>query len=276
MHAYLLALQTALAHGISAALRRRRTHVAFLLVMLPALIPLLILLVPVDEPGAPDIDRGTVLMQMIETFYIFGVTPLLALFFAAMLIREDVESQTVSYLLTRPIPRSAWVLGKFFAYVIVCSGLIAVSIMTLCLTVLPLEQSEDTAVELSMLLRYQGVAAMSLLGYGAICVLLGAVLRHPVIIGALLFFGWQRIAMLSPGVTDLLTIQKYTNALLPENGMRTMDFLDEAMGEIYGAKIVVAPWEACVALVLVATACLALTSLTVREREYTTPVAVTE
>src|SRR5512145_3265697 len=131
METYFRAASTSFAHAISASLRRRRTHVAFALVILPALIPLSLALLP-HEHGDEEVTRGWVLTQMIEIFYVTGVTPLLALFFAAMLVGEEVESQTVSYILTRPIPRSAWVVGKFAAYVAVCSGLVGASIITLC------------------------------------------------------------------------------------------------------------------------------------------------
>lgn len=275
MGAYLLAVHTTLAHGLSAALRRRRTHVAFALIILPALIPLLILLVP-HTHGSDEPTRGQVLMLMIETFYIGGVTPLLALFFAAMLVGEDVESQTISYLLTRPIPRTAWLIGKFLSYLIVCSGLIAASILTLRLSVLPLLDTPSTTVGALTLLRYEGVAAMALLGYGAICMLLGALFRHPIIIGALLFFGWQRIALLSPGATDFLTIQKYTTALLPGGGGNVASLIGGATSGLFNSKVAVSPPIAMLVLVLIAVGCIALAGVTVRYREYTVPAAVTD
>ncbi len=275
MAAYLLAVQTALAHGLSAALRRRRTHAAFALILLPALIPLLILLVP-HAHGDDLPTRDMVMELMIETFYVSGVTPLLALFFAAMLVGEDVESQTVSYLLTRPIPRTAWIMGKFLAYLVVCATLIAVAIVTLRLTVIPYGLPETATITTVTLLRYEGVAIMSLLGYGALCTLLGALLRHPVIIGALLFFGWQRIAILAPGVTDLLTIEKYVTALLPPSGNVWEQLFNQAKDEIFVSKVTVEPAMAMLVLLLFSGVCLALAGLTVRHREYTTPMAVTD
>lgn len=275
MAAYLLAVQTSLSHGLSAALRRRRTHVAFGLVLLPALIPLLLLIVP-HEHRDDEVTRDIVLKLMIETFYVTGVTPLLALFFAAMLVGEDVESQTISYLLTRPIPRTAWIAGKFLAYLIVCSGLVAVSIATLRLTVVPIEAGVTSEVTALTLLHYEGVVVMSLLGYGAICTLLGALVRHPVIIGALLFFGWQRIALILPGVTDLLTIEKYTKALLPGDGGTFAQLVGNAIDELLVSKIAISPLTAAIVLLVLSGVCLALAGVTVRHREYTVPTAVTD
>lgn len=275
MHAYLLTVQTALAHGVSAALGLRRTHVAFALIILPAVIPLLILVVPHDHVD-DELSRGFVLKRMIETFYIGGITPLLALFFAAMLVRVDVESQTVAYLLTRPIPRTAWLAGKFLSYLVVCSGLIAVSILALSVCVLPLGDDASSHIDLLTLLRYEGVAIMALLGYGAISALLGAVFRHPVIIGAILFFGWQRIALLAPGATDFFTIQKYVATLLPGGGNSVLDLIGGEAGALLEFKVAITPLTAMLTLIGISAVCFALTGYSVRQKEYTTPVAVTD
>ena len=95
MSSYTRAVNTAMSHALATFLRRRRTYFVFALVLLPALIPLILFFVP-HEHRDSELTRGWVLTQMIEIFYVTGVTPLLALFFAAMLVGEDVESQSVS------------------------------------------------------------------------------------------------------------------------------------------------------------------------------------
>jgi len=275
MGIYLRAARATAVHGIAAFLRRRRTHFVFVLVLLPALLPLILLLVPHEHRGDA-LTRGGVLTQMIEIFYITGVTPLLALFFAAMLVGEDVESHTISYILTRPIPRSAWVLGRFSAYLAVTSATIAIAIVTLYFSVLPLPQDPVTDVNVLTLLRYEGVAVLALLAYGALCTLLGAIVRHPVVVGVLFMFLWQRMAMLAPGMTDLLTIQKYTTTLLPQGGDFVAAVIGGTAGQFYRSPVAVEPATAILTLIVFSVVCLALASLAVRQREYTTPAAVTE
>jgi ABC-type transport system involved in multi-copper enzyme maturation permease subunit len=274
MNGYWRAFVASLGHGLATFLRRRRTHMAFALVLLPALIPLILPVLPRDSHDP--ISRDWILTQMIEIFYISAVTPLLALFFAAMLVGEDVESQTISYILTRPVPRSAWVLGRFGAYLIVCSGLIFASIVALWLAVLPLPRPAAPDVDVLTLLQYQGAAMMSLLGYGALCAYLGSLVRHPIVVGVLLIFGWQRLAMLAPGVTDFLTIHKYAAALLPGGGRSDLSAIEGAASQLLRSEIAVQPVTALLTLLLFAAGCLTLAGLTVRRREYTTPVAVTE
>ncbi len=275
MTGYLRAVQTAMSHGLATFLRRRRTYFVFALVLLPALIPLLLFFVPHEHNGHTLL-RGEVLTQMIEIFYITGVTPLLALFFAAMLVGEDVESQTVSYILTRPMPRSAWVIGRFGAYLAIASGTIGIAIVTLYFSVLPLEHTNTSDVSLLTLLRYEGVAVLTLFAYGALCALLGALVRHPIVVGVLLMFVWQRMAMLAPGMTDFLTIQKYTTTLLPRGGNSVAAVIGGTVDQFYRSPIAVEPIAAALTLVLFGAVCLILASFAVCQREYTTPVAVTE
>lgn len=275
MNAYIRAVDAAMSHGLATFARRRRTHFVAALVLLPALLPLIVTLVP-HRGHEIDIERGIVLTQMIEIFYVTGITPLLALFFAGMLIGEDVESQTVSYILTRPVPRSAWIVGRFFAYVAVAAAIIGIAILTLYICVLPLEHSPATDVSVATLIRYFFVSVLSCFAYGALCAMLSALVRHPVVVGVLLLFVWQRFAMAAPGVTDFLTVQKYTTTLLPEGGHSVAQIVGGTSAQFYRSPIAVEPMTAVIVLLLFGAACLALTGAIVRQREYTTPVAVTE
>ena len=63
--------------------------------------------------------------------------------------------------------------------------------------------------------HYSGVALLGLLAYGAVTMFLGAVTKRPIVIGVLLLYGWQRVATAVPGLIDFLTVQKYTDTLLP-------------------------------------------------------------
>ena len=265
---------TAFAQTLSAMLRRRRSQVVGAIVVVPAFIPLLLVFLP----SSSDIESGEiwVFTQIVETFYIGAVAPLLALFFGAMLLGEDIESQTIPYILTRPTPRSAWVLGRFAAFFTACSGLMfvafGVAFVGSCV-LQPLFLSVDNIL---LSFHYLFVAMASLLGYGAICTFLGAVVRRPVVVGVLFIFGWQTGAMMAPGLTDLLTIEKHVNTLLPGGGTTVAKLMEETpLADMKGEILLSAP-AAALTLVAIAAACMALTTLAVKRREYTTPSAVTE
>lgn len=265
---------TAFEHAASTFLHRRRTYVAGAMLILPAFLPLLVRVLPHDHDH--DIEGGGwVMTQIIEIFYIVGATPLLALFFASMLVGEDVETQTISYVLTRSIPRSAWIVGRFAAYLVITSGIVLTSMLILSATIFALPAGGE-AVGVAMLAKYQLIATLSLLAYGALCAFLGALVRHPVVVGVLLIFGWQQIAMLAPGATNFLTVTKFVTSLLPKSGPGMRHLMDEVASEFLNPALSVGPWTAGFVLVAFGVVCLALATVVVRSKEYTTPVAVTE
>ena len=70
--------------------------------------------------------------------------------------------------------------------------------------------------DLDLLFSYSYVAMLGIMAYGALAALLGAYTKRPIVYGVLLLYGWQKFAVIIPGLIDFLTIQKYTDALLPK------------------------------------------------------------
>lgn len=271
---YFRFIATTFSHAVLDMVRRRRNQTIGAIITLPALIPLLLLALGTGQ----DFDEAntSVFANMVEMLYIRAVTPLLALFFGAMLIGEDIESQTIPYVLSRPVPRSAWVSGLFLAYWTICSLLLALALTLTYVSCIVLDVSFLSSDTVLLLLRYEGAAVMSLLGYGAVCMLLGAVVRRPIVVGILLIFLWQRAAMFAPGLTDFLTIEKYVNALLPGGGSSVVSLMEASAFEIIKSETPISAASATIALIAVAATCVAGTTRAVLNREYTTPTAVTE
>ena len=86
----------------------------------PVLIPLALSLLS-EQAHSPE--GQETLHTLVKYLYIQAMVPLLALFFGSMLIGEEVESQMMPFLLTRPIPRSALVFGKYAAFVMVTTAI---------------------------------------------------------------------------------------------------------------------------------------------------------
>ena len=55
---------------------------------------------------------------MIWLLYIRFIVPVLGVFYGTALIADEVEDKTITYLFTRPIPRSAVLVGKYLAYLL--------------------------------------------------------------------------------------------------------------------------------------------------------------
>ena len=57
---------------------------------------------------------GSIFGLMIWLLYIRFIVPVLGVFYGTALVADEVEDKTITYLFTRPIPRSAVLLGKYF------------------------------------------------------------------------------------------------------------------------------------------------------------------
>ncbi len=259
-------------HALVLSLRRRRTILAAGVALTPALIPVLMAF----WSSGPFAQNGfRVFVILMEMVYLRAMAPLMALFFACMLIGEEVESQTIHYVLTRPVPRLAWVSGKFLGYLVAGTLVLLPSAALTFAGCLALGSFPVSWASIILWLHYSGVLVMALLGYGAFCMFLGAVVRKPVVIGIVVFFGWQRAAMLAPGVVDFLTIEKYLAALLPKLAAERRDPVISAILSTHQKReILVGAFKAGMALLIIAAALVALTALVVRVREYRTERSV--
>jgi len=67
--------------------------------------------------------------MMIWLLYIRFIVPVLGVFYGTALIADEVDDKTITYLFTRPIPRSAVLLGKYLAYLASTVLLVLPSVM---------------------------------------------------------------------------------------------------------------------------------------------------
>ena len=71
---------------------------------------------------------AAVFTEILMVFFLQFYIVILALFYGTSITAEEVENRTLCYLITRPIPKPAIVLGKFAAYTPSCSPWSAVSL----------------------------------------------------------------------------------------------------------------------------------------------------
>jgi ABC-type transport system involved in multi-copper enzyme maturation permease subunit len=238
--------------------------------LLPVALPLL----TIFFSGNDFADDGQLqFIRIADQIYLGVIVPLIALFFATMLVGEEAESQTMAYVLTRATPRSAWVLGRFLGYVAVAGGIMSLAIL-LAYAACSVQPNLGWGLgELKMLAHFLFATVMGLVAYGALMVLLGAVTRHAVILGIFLIYAWQPLALLAPGLLENFTIKSYINKLVPSTAVLTSNVrsagealnpLDVFSREVYLKE---AAWSVF-ALVCISGVFLGLTILTVRTRQY--------
>jgi hypothetical protein len=151
--------------------------------------------------------------MMIWLLYIRFIVPDLGVFFGTSLIADEVEDKTITYLFTRPIPRSAVLLGQVPGLRrLHGSARAAIGDPGL----LP-DRADGRAARSPAISRRScrpAMLALGLIAYGAVFALVGTRLKRPLIIGLVFAFGWEPAVLLFPGYLRRLTVAYYLQALV--------------------------------------------------------------
>jgi ABC-2 type transport system permease protein len=111
-----------------------------------------------------------------------GLAPLTALLYAAGVVSDEVEEQTLTYLLLRSIPRWALYLTKLLATYCVCTVLVAGAVLALEASIHAGTPGFWTEV-LPRTGRFMAVMALAQVGYCALFGFVGLVTRRSLIAG---------------------------------------------------------------------------------------------
>jgi len=151
--------------------------------------------------------------MMVWLLYIRFIVPVLGVFYGTSLIADEVDDKTITYLFTRPIPRSAVLLGKYLAYVVCTTLLVLPSVMLVFFLVVS-TGGGSVAAAFPSLLRDFAMLAIGLAAYGAVFALVGTRIKRPLIVGLVFAFGWEPAVLLFPGYLKRLTVAYYMQALV--------------------------------------------------------------
>lgn len=207
-------------------------------------------------PFSPAQVFGTLMSTAVIHFLVVLVT----LFYGTALISEEVESRTLTYLFVRPIPKPTIMIGKFVALTWI-SSLLILPTTVLSYLVLYLRPNMGPFLEdISTLAKDLGIVFLAILAYGSFFSLLGACLKHSILVGLIYGFGWEGIVSYLPGFTRKLTITHYIQSIFPHEDNAS------AIAMMLGERS--DPIEAVVTLVLLGILFLSTASLVLREREY--------
>lgn len=155
----------------------------------------------------------TIFGMMIWLLYIRFIVPVLGVFYGTALIADEVDDKTITYLFTRPIPRSAVLLGKYLAY-LVCTGLLILpSVVLVYFLIVPIAGGSIGAAFPS-LVKDLGMLIVGLAAYGAVFALVGTRLKRPLVAGLVFAFGWEPGVLLFPGYLKRATVAYYLQALV--------------------------------------------------------------
>jgi ABC-2 type transport system permease protein len=162
--------------------------------------------------GAP-VAGPSVFGIMVWLLYIRFIIPVLGVFYGTALIADEIDDKTITYLFTRPIPRSAVLLGKYLAYLACTILLVLPSVMLVFFLIVP-TGGGSIAVAFPSLLMDLAMLSVGLAAYGAVFALVGTRLKRPLVIGLVFAFGWEPAVLLFPGYLKRFTVAYYLQALV--------------------------------------------------------------
>jgi ABC-2 type transport system permease protein len=200
---------------------------------------------------------------MIWLLYLRFIVPVLGAFYGTSLISDEVEDRTITYLFTRPVPRGAVIIGKYFAY-LVCTGLVVLPSVTAVYLLITSVGGGSIGGTFLQLLTDLGLLAVGLAVYGAVFALIGALVPRPLVAGLLLIFGWEQVALIVPGYLRRFTVAHYLQALVPH--AMPQDDTVAAIQSLFSAPPAVS--TSLLSLAVIAIAALWMAARTVSRREY--------
>ena len=145
------------------------------------------------------------------------VTPLCALVLGSAVLAEEIEDRTISYLLSRPIPRASILLGRWLAVLAAISALLGTSALLTALAALH-SSAAGPAVDRGIAVPLLAATLSGGAVYSALFAGAGVVFRHPMIAGLGYAFAIEGFLANLPGKNQALTIQYYLRSLIAAHG----------------------------------------------------------
>jgi ABC-2 type transport system permease protein len=207
------------------------------------------------------LDYTAIFGAMIWLLFLRFIVPVLGVFYGTSLIADEIEDKTITYLFTRPIRRSAVLVGKYIAYLVCTTLVVLPGVMLVYFLIVPFGQ---IAASFMLLLIDLGLLALGLAAYGGLFALVGTTLKRPLVAGLVFAFGWEQFALIMPGYVRRFTLMYYIQSLVPHampaEGVQSLlqAFFSDTPSTV----------TALVSLAVAITVSLALAGRVVERREY--------
>jgi ABC-2 type transport system permease protein len=192
--------------------KSKKTKIFFMVSLLPVVIALIIKMNQFFSDRTA-IKGIYIFDNMTIAIYLQFLILILALFYGTSVCSEEVEGKTLTYLTTRPVSKSALIVGKYAAYtsliiIMTSSGVI------LSFFILNLNDLLDFSLY-KILLRDVVVLSLGLMCYAAFFTFIGTIMKKSILFGLIFSFGWENVIQYFPGSTQRFAIVHYLKSLLP-------------------------------------------------------------
>jgi len=142
---------------------------------------------------------------------VLRVVALASAVFATMVLSQEVEQQTIVYLITRPVPRRTLMFGRMLAAAVVSFGVGFLSLFAAGFAVLGLGFFSSPSLIVDVL-----VLAVGVMAYIGFFVFLSLTISRSLIISLLFAFGWETFVPNMPGDMFYVSILTYLRSAAPE------------------------------------------------------------
>src|SRR2546428_6633808 len=188
-------------------LTTRRAIVTALLAMIPLIVVLSLAAARVQS-------YGVVLFQILMVpLFLQVVLIFVTIVQAGLLIRKEIDDDTLPYLLTRPISKPAVVLYKYLGYVVAMFVLL-VPPLVVAYGVTEAYAGSSFGADLDVLGAFLAVTVLGGLAYGALFTLLSVATRRPLFVGLMFGFVWEGVVGSIPGDVPKLSVIYYIRSVL--------------------------------------------------------------
>ena len=248
------------AHQLRGLLGSRRLWMVVILVLIPPVMAYFF-----ADPGRPMQHFAS--LSLLLSLAILG--PLAGLILGSVVISEEVEAKTLTYVFTRPIPRVSLFLGRWLACTLVVSGLMAVSNAFVgfhAAQFQPQDGIQPWEGPLRDGIPERLILASVLCGalYTTLAAGLSTMWRRPIVFGLGYAFVWEMVVANLPGSTQRLSMQYYLRGIVMEPDMDHFFYLPPWLLE--GEYLT--PNDSATRLLIFMGVLLVIGCLTVRRKQY--------
>jgi ABC-type transport system involved in multi-copper enzyme maturation permease subunit len=215
--------QDVFAFFYSAGRRSKRTQLFFFLSFIPVIIALVIKIYQLLNTDQTMVPGSYLFNNLIMALYLQFLIIILALFYGTSICSEELENKTLPYLLTRPVSKTAVILGKYAAFVTLEIIMIGLGVFFSFL-IMNIDRLTRWPIYVT-LGRDLGVLFLGIICYSALFTFIGTFIKRSILVGLIFGFGWESVIQYFPGSTQKFAVVHYLKSLLPEASSERFSFL---------------------------------------------------
>jgi ABC-2 type transport system permease protein len=189
-------------------LHGRRLLVLCLMYLLPCVLAAVLRSIP--KPAPADLLEFALILNLLP----HGLAPLTALLYAGGIIRDEIEEQTLTYLLLRSVPRWGIYATKMLATMLVTGLLVALATVALYVAIYANTPEFTSEVLRDRLPKIVGIFALAQVAYCALFGFLGLIARRSLLFGIIYITAIEGVLANLDFVARSVTIVYYVRTLV--------------------------------------------------------------